>query len=409
MSKKRKSFRAHLAARIQKVREYKISTQSAAVAALLVLILGIGIGANSDVWNASLRTLGLKPNVPALDFSSVENTYEQLVSHYDGKVDPAKVIDGANHGLVSALGDPYTVYFNATEAKAFNSGLSGSFSGIGAALGIKDTVVTVSSVLDGSPAKAAGVKSGDKIIAVDGASTQGWSLDKAVATIRGAAGTTVKLSIARGDERPEITVTRADLTNPSVTSEVTNGVGILTISRFGDDTSSLARKAAVSFKQQNVKGIILDLRGNGGGYVDAAQNIASLWLNDKIVMTSRTGGVTVDTLKSNTSAVLNGIPTIVLIDGGSASASEIVSGALHDNKAATLYGQQSFGKGIEQNVIDLTNGDVLKVTFAHWYTPSGVNINKKGITPDTVITPTADQISAGQDPVRDAALSKLGV
>jgi len=385
----------------------RMSLWQAFAYSIILLVIGIGIGSNTGVWNKSLQILGFKPDVPTLDFSALEQTYEQLASNYDGTVDPKKAIDGANHGLVSALGDPYTVYFNADEAKEFSSDLSGSFSGIGAALALKDNVVTVSSVLSGSPAQSSDVHAGDQIVSVDGKSTQGWSLDKAVSAIRGKAGTTVKLSIVRGDARQDINVTRADLTNPSVTSEIKDNIGIMTISRFGDDTNKLARQAAVSFTEQGVKGIILDLRGNGGGYVDAAQDIASLWLNNKVVVSERAGGATTQTLRSGTNPVLNGIPTIVLIDGGSASASEIVAGALRDNGAASLYGDKSFGKGSVQSVLGLGNGGELKVTIARWYTPSGKNIDKTGITPDTTITPTAEQIKAGEDPARDAALTKL--
>lgn len=392
----------------QKVSPTRMSLWQALAYSIILLVIGVGIGANTGVWNKSLQILGFKPDVPTLDFSSLEQTYEQLAANYDGTVDAKKAIDGANHGLVSALGDPYTVYFNADEAKEFSSDLSGSFSGIGAALALKDNVVTVSSVLSGSPAQSSDVHAGDQIVTVDGKSTQGWSLDKAVSAIRGKAGTTVKLSIVRGDARQDINVTRADLTNPSVTSEVKDNIGILTISRFGDDTNKLARQAAASFTEQGVKGIILDLRGNGGGYVDAAQDIASLWLNNKVVVSERTSGATTQTLRSGTNPVLDGIPTIVLIDGGSASASEIVAGALRDNGAASLYGDKSFGKGSVQSVLGLSNGGELKVTIARWYTPSGKNIDKTGITPDTTITPTAEQIQAGEDPARDAALTKLG-
>lgn len=407
MSEKGNSTRARLAERVKKVQEYTFGLSTVLITSVIVLVVGIGIGGSTNTWNSSLKLLGLKPDAQELDFSSLQNTYDQLAANFDGNVDAKKAIDGAKHGLVAAMGDPYTLYFNAEESKKFSDNLSGAFSGIGAALAIKDDILTVSSVLEGSPAKAAGVMSGDAIIAVDGNSTQGWSVEKAVTAIRGKAGTTVKITVARGDERPDYTITRADLTNPSVTSEVKDGIGVMTISRFGEDTSKLAEEAAVSFKSQNVKGIVLDLRGNGGGYVDAAQDISSLWLNDKVVVSERVNGATVNTLRSGTTPVLNGIPTIVLIDGGSASASEIVAGALHDNKVASLLGEKSFGKGSVQNVLNLEEGSQLKVTVARWFTPDGKNIDKTGITPDTIVAPTADQIKDGQDPAKEAAFAQL--
>lgn len=386
----------------------RLTLGQAAIGAVVTLLVGVGIGATTGVWNAGLRTLGLAPNVPSIDLSSVEQTYEQLAANYDGKLDTGKLIDGANHGLVSAVGDPYTVYFNPQEAKDFSGELEGQYSGIGAVLGLKDSVVSVTGLLDGSPAKAAGLQAGDLITFVNGQSTQGWSIDKTATTIQGTAGTTVKLTIMRGDAVQDFSIVRAKITNPSVRSEVTNGIGIMTISRFDDGTEKLARDAANSFKTQGVKGVIVDLRGNPGGLVEAARGVASIWLDNKVVVSERTGGVTAQIERSDSDPILQGVPTIVLVDGGSASASEILSGALHDNKAATLYGQKTYGKGVVQNILDLPDGAELKVTIASWYTPDGKNISKQGITPDTVITPTDAQVQAGDDPVRDAALTKLG-
>lgn len=408
MTKRGNRFRASVAARVKAVREYRFGWSTLLVGGLVLLVAGVGIGASTPLWNDGLRALGFKPNVPPLDLSSVENTYEQLAANYDGKLDASKLIDGANHGLVAAVGDPYTVYFNSQEAQGFDKQLNGQYSGIGAVLGMKDSVVEITGVLDGSPAKSAGLQNGDLILQVDGQSTQGWSIDKAATNIQGKAGTTVKLVIQRGDETKEFSIVRADITNPSVRSEVQNGVGILSISRFDDQTGQLARQAAESLKQQGVKGVIVDLRGNPGGRVDAAQAVAGIWLNDKVVVTERTKGITTGTLRSGSDPILEGVPTIVLVDGGSASASEILAGALHDNHAATLYGQKTFGKGIMQDILDLPDGNELKVTIASWYTPDGKNIGHQGITPDTVITPTPDQLQAGQDPAKDAALSKLG-
>jgi carboxyl-terminal processing protease len=243
---------------------------------------------------------------------------------------------------------------------------------------------------------------------VNDESTSGWSIEKAVSKIRGKKGTTVKLTIIRGEEAPrDISITRSTITDPSVKYEVTaENIGVMRISRFGEsETARLAAQAANEFKAKNVKGIIVDLRGNGGGYLIAAQQIASLWLKDKVVVTERSGGKVIDTLRSSDdSAILEGIPTVVLVDGGSASASEILAGALSDNGAAKLVGQKTFGKGSVQTIEDLLSGGQLKVTVAKWYTPKGKNINKEGIKPDTEVVPTADDIAAQRDVQKTKAI-----
>jgi carboxyl-terminal processing protease len=179
------------------------------------------------------------------------------------------------------------------------------------------------------------------------------------------------------------------------------------ISRFDDQTGTLASEAARSFKDQNVKAIILDLRDDGGGYLDAARQVASLWLDKKVIVTERTGDTVTGTLKADSSPLLGGIKTVVLVNGGSASASEIVAGALQDHKAATLIGEKTFGKGTVQKVIELPGGRILKVTVARWYTPNGKNITKEGITPDMSVVLTSTDMDAGRDPQMDAALAAV--
>lgn len=345
-----------------------------------------------------------------LDLSSLQHVYSVLNAKYDGELDVNKLIDGAKHGLVEATGDPYTTYFSAEEAEEFNSDLEGKFEGIGAELAKRDGKLVVASTLDDSPAKGAGLLAGDIIVTVNDEDTSSWSIDQAVSKIRGEKGTTVKLGILRGgDDLKEISITRDTINNPSVRSEITaDNIGILRISRFGQsDTVSLSRKAAEEFKSRGVKGVIVDVRGNGGGYLDAAVDIASIWLDDKVVVTERSGGRVTDTLRSDSSPILNGVPTVVLIDGGSASASEILAGALKDNGAATLVGDKTFGKGSVQVLETLPDGGGLKVTVAKWYTPNGRNINKEGIEPDDKVKVTPDDIAKNRDLQKDKAIAKL--
>lgn len=344
-----------------------------------------------------------------LDFTSLQAVYEQLRTNFDGNFDSNKLIDGAKKGLVQAAGDPYTMYFTADEAKQFNDDLAGKFSGIGAEIGIKDNNVIIVTTLDDSPARKAGLLTNDIIGRVNDEDTTGWTIDQTVSKIRGEKGTTVKLTVLRGRDVKDFSIVRDDIVNPSVKSEVLDGsIGYLRISRFAEDTSSLATKAANDFKARGVKGVILDLRGDGGGYLTAAQDVAGLWLDSgQEVVQERIGDRVEDTLKAQGNAPLKGIPTVLLVDGGSASASEIVAGALQDHKAAQLVGTKTFGKGSVQKLLDLPFGGQLKVTIAKWYTPAGKNIDKEGIAPDVEVKPTADDITANNDVQKTKALELL--
>lgn len=341
-----------------------------------------------------------------IDLSTVQDTYRALAGNFDGQLDKQKLIEGASRGLVAAAGDQYTVFMDKQESASFDDALTGNIGGgIGVEVGIRGDVPTAVRVLKDNPAEKAGVQVGDVIVKINDESTHGKSLNDVVTQIRGEAGTTVKLTVLRGGEQKDITVTRQQVNNPSAYGEVKDGVGILTITRFDDQTGSLARAVAQDFKTKNVKGVVLDLRGNGGGYVTAAQAVAGIWLDKQLVTSERSNGRVNDELKSTGTPILNGVKTVVLVNASSASASEIVAGALHDHKAATLLGETTFGKGSVQKLISLPDEATLKVTVARWYTPSGVNISEKGITPDQAVARTADDINAGRDPQLAAALA----
>lgn len=373
-------------------------------------IIGFVAGTRSnDILAAVGPVFGIKVHTGTLDLSSVQGTYQKLAAHYDGTLDAQKLIEGASRGMVAAADDPYTVYMDAKEATEFNNDLSGNIGGgIGAEIGLREEKPTIIRVLKDNPAEKAGLAAGDQILAVNEQAAAGQSVDKIVSNVRGEAGTTVKIHVLRGGVPKEFTVTRDTINNPSVDSKVENSVGTLTISRFDSQTGSLARKAAQQFKDKGVKSVVLDLRGNGGGYLGAAQDVAGLWLNDKVVVSERTGGKTTEELKTGTNALLNGLPTVVLVNGSTASASEIVAGALQDHGAAKLLGEKTFGKGSVQQVIDLGEGAVLKVTIAKWYTPKGNNISQQGITPDQTVVLSQQDASTGNDPQLQAALRLLG-
>lgn len=388
---------------ISGVGQRKISIGTMAIMVVVVAFVGYIAGTRS---NEIMAWAGLKPQSQNIDFSSLQNVYQTLSSQFDGGLDSQALIDGAKKGLVEAAGDPYTVFFTDKEAEEFLQELDGKFSGIGAELGQKDDILNVISTLDDSPALKSGLQAGDYIVKVNDQDTSGWSIEKAVSQIRGEKGTTVKLTILRDQEIKDYSIVREEIVNPSVKSEITaDNIGYLRISRFSDtDTYRLAAKAASDFKEAGVKGVVLDLRGNGGGYLGTAQDIAGLWLKDKVVVEERRGDEVIETLRSDGNAILAGVPTVVLIDGGSASASEIVAGALNDYDAATLLGVKTYGKGSVQKIEPVDGGGQLKVTVAKWYTPNGHNISKEGIQPDVLVEAQNDN---PEDVQKTRAFEKL--
>lgn len=377
---------------------------------ILAFIFVAGLGYAAGAINSGILSRGVGPlfGGKELDLSTVQETYRTLSSNFDGKLDAQALIEGASKGLVDAAGDQYTVYMNKKESTAFDDSLSGNIGGgIGVELGMRSNVPTVVRVLKDNPAEKAGVEVGDIVISVNDETTKDLALNDVVTKIRGEEGTTVKLTINRAGAQQELSITRAKVNNPSAYGEVKDGVGVLTITRFDDETGNLARAVARDFKAQNVKGVVLDLRGNGGGYVTAAQAVAGIWLDSQLVTSERRSGQVTEELKSTGAPILNGIPTVVLVNESSASASEIVAGALHDHKVATLVGETTFGKGSVQKLVNLSDGATLKVTIARWFTPAGVNISEKGINPDKTVVRSADDINAGRDPQLEAALQSF--
>lgn len=344
-----------------------------------------------------------------LDYSGVEDVYDLLRRQYDGDLDEQKLLDGLKEGLTDSTGDPYTEFFNVTDAQQFQDDLTGTFTGIGAELGKENDVVIVVSPLEGFPAETAGLRPKDVIAAIDGEDSTGFSITQAVSKIRGEEGTDVVLTVVRNQsEVLDITITRAVIDAPSVRYEVQDGVGILRVSRFSEDTTDIAKEAADEFKEQGVTKIVLDMRGNPGGFLDQAVSLSGLWLDtDKTIVDVKRGGVTENTLRARGSQQLKGYSTVVLINEGSASASEIVAGALQDHGAATLVGKKSFGKGSVQNLEEIGAGELIKITTARWFTPNGQNIDGEGISPDVEVEMTEEDYSSGNDPQLDRALQLL--
>ena len=374
---------------------------------VIVAIVSFVAGARSDALFANVASVfGIRTSNKTIDLSSVQKTYQELIANYDGKLDTQKLIYGANRGLVEAAGDPHTAYMDPDETKEFDKSLSGQIGGgIGAEIGLRNNKPTIIKPLENSPAQKAGIKAGEVIVKVNDESSSDWSVDKVVSKIRGEIGTSVKLTLLSEGQTREVSVVRQNIVSPAVESEVDGEIGILKVNRFGDDTVSLSRKYASEFVEKGVKKVILDLRNNPGGTVGAAQGLLGIWLDNQIAMTERRGSEIVKTLRTTGVPILGNMKTVVLINGNSASASEITAGALREYGKATLIGQKSYGKGSVQIVLGLPGGSQMKVTEARWYTPKGKNIDKTGIEPDVKIDLSSDDINNNVDPQMDKAKS----
>jgi carboxyl-terminal processing protease len=287
--------------------------------------------------------------------------------------------------------------------------LAGTFEGIGAEVGMRNDITTVIAPLDDMPAAKAGLRAGDKIYAVDGKSTLGKTVDEVVKEIRGPKDTKVVLTIIRGKEKPkDLTITRSVIIVKSVKTEMrSDGIYVIRVSNFNNDTESLFNEAVNVALLKNPKGIILDLRNNPGGYLETAVNMAGEWVEAGPIVAEQLNNNKRNEYAADGRARLKNFPTVVLVNGGSASASEILAGALRDYKKATLVGEKTFGKGSVQTLRDLTGGAVLKVTIAHWLTPAGDFINDKGIDPNVVVNMTAEDVNNNLDPQFTKALELL--
>lgn len=335
-----------------------------------------------------------------------------LKEEYYGELpDAQKMPRAAIRGVLSTLDDKNTGLIEPEISKIINQDSSGSFEGIGATVRVnEDNKLEIVRPFSAQPADKAGVKAGDIVIAVDGRSIEGFSVYEAVAVIRGPAETKVKLTIVRaGDPKPfDITVTRAKITIPIVQSKMLEG-NIAYVSLF--DFSTLATDQLNGEIQtllaQKPKGLILDLRDNPGGYLQQAIQVADIFLDAGVIATEKDKNGDGETFRSGPKGIAQDIPLVVLVNGGSASASEIVAGALQDRGRAKLIGETTFGKGSVQLPHSLSDGSELRVTVAHWFTPNGRQIHGKGLTPDVVVALTEDDAQAGRDPQLDRAVQFL--
>ena len=328
-----------------------------------------------------------------LDFTLFWDVWSRLQQKYvdKSKIDTQKMFYGAIEGLTASIGDPYTVFLPPKENSDFKSDMAGSFEGIGAQLGIKDKRIIVIAPLSGYPAEKAGVKAGDFILKVNNEDTINWSVQEAVNKIRGPVGTKVTLNLFRDTNgKPfDITINREKIIVKSLETEYktinNKKIAVMRLSRFGDDTEQVWKQQVDEILNNKANGIVLDLRNNPGGYLDGAVFVASEFLKDGLIVTQENYVGQRQEMNVNRKGKLLDIPVVVLINKGSASASEIVAGALRDRKRAKILGEQSFGKGSVQESEELTGGSALHVTIAKWLLPGGSWINGTGIKPDIEI------------------------
>ncbi|MBL7057887.1 S41 family peptidase [Patescibacteria group bacterium] len=348
-----------------------------------------------------------------IDFKLFWELWDMVRESYvdQGEINDKKMFYGAMNGMIASIGDPYTIFMEPQEAREFEEDLNGKFEGIGAEIGIRDEILTIIAPLEGMPAEKAGLMSGDKVLAIDGEVTIGITIDEAVKKIRGDKGTNVTLTITRDGlgETQDITITRNTIVVNSLKTEYIKDKNIykIKITNFNHDTINLMEEAVSEIVAKKPDGIIIDLRNNPGGYLEIAIELASEWVEDGIVVSEQFGDGKKNDFLARGRARLSEYKTIILVNQGSASASEILAGALRDYDIAKLIGKKTFGKGSVQSLENLSDGSQLKVTVAKWLTPDGYNINKEGLEPDFEVEYTKEDYEAKKDPQLDAAIEFL--
>ncbi|MDD3711039.1 MAG: S41 family peptidase [Patescibacteria group bacterium] len=343
-----------------------------------------------------------------VDFSLYFEVWEAIKNEYVNKGDfsEKKMFYGSLEGMVASLGDPYTEFMDPQKNKEFNEDMSGTFEGIGAEIGIRDEILTIISPIDGTPAQRAGLMPGDKILEIDGEPTQNMNINEAVSRIRGTKGTEVILDIFREgtEDIQEVKIIRDTIIIRSVTYKaLEDDIFLIKISSFNGDTENLFSLAIKEILALQPKGVIIDLRSNPGGYLETSVSLLGEWIDGEVAVIEGFGDDHQMNYRANGLNRLKDYPTVILINAGSASASEILTGALQYYDKAIVVGEKSYGKGSVQIIRDLKDGSALKITMAEWLTPGGKNINKEGIIPDVEVELTYEDYLNNRDPQLEEA------
>lgn len=348
-----------------------------------------------------------------VDLSALWEVWNTLDSNflYQDRFKAQNQIYGAIKGLVASLEDPYTVFMTPTETRDFEESMSGEFEGIGAEIAVKKNRLTVVTPLKGTPAELAGLRSGDRILKIDDISTFDMSINEAITKIRGPRGQKVVLTVERdGDTQPhEVTIVRDTIIVNDFSWKMQEDIAVLEITQFGTELISQFSTALPSLLLEKPSGIIIDLRNNGGGLLDASVKVLDQFFDEQVLVTTNGRQIgQVEDLQSKRGGAFLETPVIILVNRGSASASEIFAGAIQDTHRGLILGEQTFGKGSVQNVIPMAGGASLKVTIAEWLTPNGRSIHDVGITPDIEATRTREEFEKNEDPVMERAFELFG-
>lgn len=379
----------------------------------LCLMAGVGVGSRLPDWQLSLKMVTGQQidQVDGLDFARVKKAYRLIEDNYDGQIKNADANDGLIKGLVASLGDPYSEYLTEDESKEFKRSLAGDIGGgIGAELAFREGRVEIAQPLEDSPAAKAGLRPRDIIVKVDDEDITGQSMDRVLPKIRGEIDSKVKLEIAREGESGFLPfeIVRQQINNPSVKLKFNDQIAIMKISRFDEKLPELAKAKAQEVLDKKAKGLVVDLRGNSGGYVRPTSDLAGLWLDNKLILIEKSQDKVVSRRNSiGRQDILKDMPTVILADGFTASASEIFAGALQHYKKAKLIGEKTYGKGSEQGLIQTSFGGQLKLTSRRWLLPDEKSVDRVGLQPDQVVEFSLEAYNKHQDPQLDAAIKTL--
>ncbi|MDO5481146.1 MAG: S41 family peptidase [Candidatus Saccharibacteria bacterium] len=387
----------------------KINLGSCVIIVAIFTVIGWLVGYNwTAIANFSLPYISVgNSQSQAMNWSALNEVYAAILDNYDGEIDKTAMIEGAKAGMAAALGDKYTVYMTAQEASDFSDSLHGEVgAGIGVVISEQDGYVRIVRTTPDNPARKVGLLAGDIMYKVDGEEVYTLDAEGVSNKLRGAAGTEVEVTIVRDGKEKTYKLKREEINNVSADISYEKDAAVILVTRFDTDTGAKVIQFAKEAKAKGCKKVIIDLRNNGGGYVSAAVEMLGLWIDGQNVVTQKSGATSFGTATAHGNAILAETETIVLVNGSTASASEIVAGALKDYGKAKLIGAKTYGKGVVQTMVNLSAGSMLKVTSAHWYTPNGTSINGEGLEPDEKVERTYEQINKGEDPQMKKALEK---